>query len=359
MARTQSLDRPDLGPIRDAATAALGRRVTAVERRERATYVIELGSGETATLKLASDCDDAERLVEPCLLSALGDADLPTPTLLAAVGPDTSPFGMAFCIVSVDRGQRLDDVLDLPERAHERLVREAGDHLAALHTADIDARISEDGGPYGDLRVPNCHPDSPLVVVDATGEEPSPGHERWPARIGELTERTIDALRGGQFEDLGPTIRQGVAGAELPAYPPAVPLHLDYRPENLVFEPGITWPSHARRESSVVRTVCGLGAPATGDGLLDLAVAEDALVGLPLGGTERARELAAALREAYVAQRGVSTPFGDRYAAYLLLARGRLLATTAGHHRLTREHDAYDAAIRCRERVETLARELR
>lgn len=358
MVRTQSLDRPDLGPVRDAATAALGRRVTAVEPQGDANFVIELGSGETATLKLASHGDDAELLVEPRLLSALAGTDVPTPTLLASVGPDTSPFGAAFCIVRADGGQRLDDVLDLPERAHEKLVREAGAQLAALHTADVDARVSENGGPYGDLSVPGCHPDAPLTVVSAAADQPKPGAERWPVRVGRLAERTADALRGGQFEDLRATLLQGVACAALPDRPPAVPLHLDYRPENLVVEPGVTSPSHANRATSVVRTVRGLGAPATGDGLLDLAIAEDALVGLPLGGTDRARRLAAELREAYVAERGVSTPFGERYAAYLLLARGRLLATTDLHRR-TREYDVDDAATRCRERVEALEGELR
>lgn len=362
MVRTQSLDGTAAGPVRDAATAALGRPVTAVERRTDRVYALELADGETATLKLASDGHDAQHLAEPCLLSDLAGGDVPAPTLLAAVGPGASPFDRSFCIVDVDRGQRLDDVLALPDPAHEQLVREAGEHLAALHGADVDVRISEAGGPYGDLQVPDCHPDAPLTVVEASaGQAPTAGHERWPDRVDVLTDRVVAALRkreDGAFADVASSVRQGVAAAEIPNRPPAAPLHLDYRPANLEFEPGITWPTHASRDPPVVRSVCGFSAPATGDGLLDLAVAEDALIGLPLGRSERGRELAAALREAYVAERGVTTPFGERYAAYLLLARARLLAVTDALQTRTREHDAREAARRCRERVEALAREL-
>lgn len=358
MTPTAPSDRPAVGSVRDAAVAALGRPVAAVDPRSDGRYALELESGETATLRLAADGDDAAQLVEPCLLSALAGADVPTPDLLAAVAPDASPFGVSFCITSVASEQRLDHVLDLSEGAHERLVREAGAQLAALHGADIDARLSVDGGPYGDLRVPDCHPDAPLVVVDAAADGPRPGHERWPAYVERLTERALAGLQDGEFADLASTIRAGIDAATLPAEPTIAPLHLDYRPENLAFEPGITWPSHDGRRDGVVRSVRRFDSAGTGDGLLDLAIAEDALVGLPLGGTDRGRELAAALRESYVAERGVSTPFGERYAAYLLLARARLLARTESH-RHTREHDADDAAARFRARVETLAGELR
>lgn len=365
MVRAQPLERPATGPVRDAATAALGRPVAAVEPQSDAVYALELGSGETARLRLATDERGGTRLAEPRLLSSLAGVDgLPTPELLAAVGPDTSPFGVAFSITSVGPGQRLRDVLDLPDAAHEALVREAGRHLAVLHNADIDARVPADGGPYGDLRVPDRHPTAPLTVVTAGSDDP--GRERWPDRTRLLTERVAARLRGttptsagGEFADLAPAVRDGITAAALPERPPAAPLHLDYRPANLVFEPGTTWPAHAQRESRVVRTVRAFAAPETGDGLLDLAFAEDALVGLPLGGTDRGRRLAAVLREAYVAERGVDTPFGERYAAYLLLARARLLASTEDHHRLTREREERAAATRCRERIETLVDELR
>lgn len=358
MTRSQPAGRPALGPIRDAATAALGRPITIVEPRPDGSYGLELGTGETATLRLAPDCSDAAGLVEPCLLSSLSDADIPTPELLAAVDPDTSPFGVAFCIVDADRGQQLDDVLDLPDHAHERLVREAGEQLAALHRSGVDVRESEDGGPYGDLRVPACHPDAPLVVIDASEDEPAPGHERWPDWLDVLTERTLDAL-DPEFADLAPTVREGIAAADVPERRAVAPLHLGYEPGNLEFEPGVTWPSHEKRDAGVVRTVRGFDAAVTGDGLLDLAAAEDALVGLPLGGTERGRELTATLREAYVGERGVPTPFGERYAAYLLFARARLLATVEEPHRRSREHDAFEAGIRFRERVQSLAESLK
>lgn len=350
-----------IGPraVRDAATAALGRPVDAVEPISPGRYALELRDGGTATLKLARDGDE-RCLVEPCLLDALDEAAVPTPTLLAAVGPDTSPFGSSFCILRNDGGQRLPDVLALPDTAHEQLVREAGSHLAALHGADLDARISANGGPYGDLRVPDCHPDAPLTVVDVEDDgTPAAGDQHWSDRFERLRGRVVGALRGSEFDDLTGTVADGVTAASVPERPPAALLHLDYRPATLRFEPGVTWPTHARRESPVVRTVRGLGDASTGDGLLDLAIAEDALVGLPLGGTDRARELTAALRGAYVAERGVSTPFGERYAAYLLFARAHLLSTTddVGSH--SREHDACEAGIRCRERVQWLADELR
>ena len=351
-----------IGPraVHDAATAALGRPVGAVEPVSPRRYALELRDGGSATLKLAPDGDDERCLVEPCLLDALADTAVPAPTLLAAVGPDTSPFGTSFCILRADGGQRLPDVLALPDAAHEQLVREAGSHLAALHGADLDARTSADGGPYGDFRVPDCHPDAPLTVV-GVGDDgtPAAGDERWPERFERLRDRVVGELRGGEFDDLTGTVADGLTAATVPERPAAALLHLDYRPATLRFEPGVTWPTHARRESPVVRTVRGLGTASTGDGLLDLAIAEDALIGLPVGRTDRARELTAALREAYVGERGVSTPFGERYAAYLLFARAHLLSTTddVGSH--TREHDACEAGIRCRERVQWLADELR
>jgi hypothetical protein len=351
-----------IGPraVRDAATAALGRPVGTVERASPGCYALELRDGGSATLKLARDGDDERCLVEPCLLDALADTAIPTPALLAAVGSDTSPFGSSFCILSADGGQRLPDVLALPEAAHERLVREAGEHLAALHNADLDARPSADGGPYGDLRVPGCHPDAPPTVVDVEADGiPAAGDERWPERFERLRDRVVGELRGGEFDDLTGTVGDGLTVGSVPERPPAALLHLDYRPATLRFEPGVTWPTHARRESPVVRTVRGLATASTGDGLLDLAIAEDALIGLPVGRIDRARELTAALRESYVAERGVSTPFGERYAAYLLFARAHLLSATddVGSH--TREHDACEAGIRCRERVQWLADELR
>ncbi|GAB7094554.1 hypothetical protein JCM30237_17070 [Halolamina litorea] len=358
MPRTRPV-RSGSAPVRDAAVAALGRRVAAVDQRADESYELELESGRTATLRLAARCGDDERLVEPCLLDALRDTDVPAPELLAAVGPETSPFDAAFCIVDVNRGQRLDDVLDLPEPAHERLVREAGAHLAALHNASVGAYTTENGGAYGDLRVPNCHPDSPLVVVDGGDEEVRPAHARWPDRVERLTDRALGGLQGGEFTDLVGPIGAGVAAAGLPERPAAAALHLGYRPANIEFEPGITWPSHAQRGGTVVRTLRGFENASTGDGLLDLAVAEDALISLPLGDTDRAQELTATLRESYVAERGVPTPFGERYAAYLLLARARLLSRLGAPYRVTREHDAYDAAIRFREQVDSLVDTLR
>lgn len=105
MTRTAPIDPR---PVRDAATAALGRPVDAVEPTTPGGYALELRDCGAPTLNIARGGDDERCLVAPCLLDALEDTGIPTPTLLAAVGPDTSPLGSSFCILRAegDSGSR-------------------------------------------------------------------------------------------------------------------------------------------------------------------------------------------------------------------------------------------------------------
>jgi len=89
-------------------------------------------------------------------------------------------------------------------------------------------------------------------------------------------------------------------------------LHGDYRPANLVLAP--------EGERPVLRGVID-GGGQVGDGLLDLALAESALVDVPLGDDDRVPRLRRLLRETYRDHRPVDdAAFAVRYPYYRLYA---------------------------------------
>lgn len=377
MVRESPLDHPAPESVGEAAAAALARPVadvTPIDEGLNAVYRVEIGDPtahpRTAVLKAATLARDAEFLPEPRLLSLLGNTSVPLPDVLTAVGADESPFDAAFCLTAHCDGRRVTDVRSLPAAAHERLVREAGRHLAGIHALDVEAYTTLPSGPYGDLRVPSGDPAGELVVVDAGlhGNSTTDGHGAWADRIDTVVNRVTAGLGGetftsggaDRFADLVPVVREAVAVATLPEGPPVAVVHGDYRPANLVFaEDGAADP--------LVRAVLDFGTPETGDGLLDLALAEDALVGVPLGGTDRGDRLANVLRRAYAdacetdvsGRLGIRGDASDAYTAYLLLARAKRLSALDYFAQFAREVDPDAAARRWRERVEELAAVLR
>lgn len=338
MPRDEPLDPPSIEAAVAAAEVALDRGVVGAARIEEglnAVYRIDLGDGSRAVLKAATLATDAELLPEPRLLSRLGrETAVPVPDVLATTPPDEGPLGVAYFVTAYCEGRHVTDVLTLPPTAHERLVREAGRHLAAMH----EVRVA-DG--FGNLRV-----DDDLAVT--------PKYESWATWFAELVTDAADGLLGegyvtdaeARFADLEPGVREALTGLEAAVgerpVAPAV-LHGDYRPANLVLAP--------RDDADpITRAVLDFGNCPTGDGLVDVALAEDVLIDVPLGGTERADRLRRVLRTAYVDGRdaGCDALFDDRYPYYRLYARVRRLASFGYMVQFAREDDPDDVARRWR-----------
>ena len=127
----------------------------------------------------------------------------------------------------------------------------------------------------------------------------------------------------------------------------------DYRPANLVL-------ASDDQEDPIIRAVIDIGCGPATDGLLDLALAEDALVDIPFGGTERADYLRDRLRASYSARRNadISTFDSDRYTAYRLYARIRRMGTFGYWVQFAREADQDATARRWRSFARDLLREL-
>ena len=384
MVRESPLDRPDSGIVAEAAARATGRsvaRVRPVDEGLNAVYRVAFADDDTtreAVLKAATFANDAEFLPEPRLLSLLADGPVPVPAVLATVGADESPFDAAFCLTEFVPGRHVADALSLPPAVHERLVREAGRHLAGVHDLDVARRAAVLGGPYGDLRTPGGDPARPMEIRESgrSGSTDDPGHDAWPARLASVVDRVADGLAGetltsgGQdrFADLVPVVREAVEAATIPESPPVATIHGDLRPANLVLAGDEAAEAGGADDAApLVRAVLDFGTCETGDGLLDLALAENALVEVPLGGTDRGDRLATSLRTAYAASRSadVGARLGLRgggpdesYRAYLLLARAKRLGSFGYMAQFAREADPEAVATRWRGSVAEAARRL-
>lgn len=317
MPRDEPLSWPSIEAVTAATEGALNREiidVTRIEEGLNATYRVDCADGSRAVLKAATLATDAELLPEPYLLSRLGcETAVPVPEVLSIIPPDEGPLGVASFLTEYCEGRRVTDVSTLSPAVHEGLVREAGQHLAAIH----GLRVTDS---FGRLRVA----DDSLVVT--------PQHESWGPWFTELAAEAADGLLGAgyvtdaeaRFADLEPTIRRELAGVSTAInerqVTPAV-LHGDHRPANLVLRDDA---------SSITRAVLDFGNCVTGDGLVDVALAEDVLVDIPLGeGTDRAGRLRDALRTAYANGRDTNRDalFDGRYPYYRLYARTRRLAS--------------------------------
>lgn len=338
---------PSVDAVAAAAAAALDREVTDAARVHRgvnAVYRIDFANGDRAALKTPLLPPDAVFLAEPELLRRVArETAVPVPDVLATVEADAGPLAGPFFLTRYAAGRNVDGVLALSAAERERLVREAGRHLAAVHRVRV-----ADG--FGDLH---------LV---GGGLTTSPKHDSWGAWFGEMADEAAAGLRGEgrvadpvpRFADLEPAVREALTGDEIGdrSVAPAV-LHNDYRPANLVLAPEGEGPPLAR-------AVLDFGGCATGDGLLDLAHAEDALVDMPLGGTASAETLRDGLRTAYAGERGLdpAVAFGERYRRYRLYARVWRLALFEYWAEFAREDDATAVAARWRAFVRELLAEI-
>lgn len=336
------LDEPSAQAARTAATAALDRRVTDLARIDEgvnALYRLDLADGDRAVLKTPLYATDEAFLVEPLLLSRLGaETTMPVPDVLASATAADGPLDTAYYVMDHVDGRVVPAALDLPHEAHERVVQEAGRHLAAVHERPV-------GLGWGEV----VAVDGELAVLDPD--------DSWPATLDRLTANVVAALRGEGaladddpwFADLAPAVRAALTDPDSPvadAEPKPSFVIGDYRPANLLLAPNDD-------ADPLVRGVVDVGG-LVGDCLLDVAMAEDALVDTPYGGTDRAGTLRETFRDAYATARGLAREavFDDRYPYYRLYARADRLSALEYLAGFAREDEVEAVARRWRSFVE-------
>lgn len=348
MVRSTPREPPSSQAVASAVEAALDDSVSAVtpiQEGLNAVYQVRLTQGDHVVLKAATVVTDERLLVEARLLARLGTAvDVPVPALYATLESQTSPLDVAAVVMEHCDGRTVPDIRDLSKPARDRIVADAGRYLGIIHAA----RLVDNIGP---LQVT----DGNLIV--------NPRYDTWPAWFRELVDDTIAGLRGEgfttdtepRFTDLAPEIRasllDAVAAGDWGASPSL--LFGDYRPANLILTP-------AEVEQPGVRAVIDVACEATGDGLVDLALAEDAIVDIPFGDTDRAEDVRRKFRTAYCRARGIDTAelASDRYTAYRLFARARHLGGFDYWRKFAWEADPETTERRWRAAVRTRIREL-
>lgn len=292
---------PTRPAVAEAASAALDREVASVHpftEGMNAVYRVTLANGERLVLKAATSQDGPELLSGPLILDRVArETDVPVPEVRTVVSAVESHLECAFYLMEYVEGRRIQDVRNLSPGFHERLAREAGRHLAAIHALQID-------GPYG-RRVA----EGGELAVDYPFEEWAPNFrsELEYALDGEAKCVTgaEDAVRGALDALEGTAVARDTDTSLL---------YRDYHPKNLVFAPD-------DGADPAVRAVLDFNYRPVGDAPLDVAIAEWHLIDVPFGGTSRAGELRNTLRGAYAEARGgdLADYFGSWYACYRLI----------------------------------------
>lgn len=345
--RSEPVTPPSTQTVAAATRTVLGMSVAAVtpiHEGLNAVYRVTGTDGKHVVLKAATVSETPELLAEARCFRLIADATgVPVPEVLATVDPADWPLDVSGMFTPYCEGRTVPDLLDLPPKTRERLIWESGQHLGAIHGLRVTDR-------YG-----------PLRVVDGDLVTGTNARTR-AARFEELVSEAVRGLRGegymtddhAPFSDLAAPIGDVLTADALPALGNEVPVVLsgDYRPANLILGKNDADP--------VIRAIVDLGGCESGDGLLDLALTEDALVDVPMGGTSRASQLRSVLRDAYRAAReDVPEPGTDpRYPYYRLYARTRRLAAFGYWSSFAREDDQETVARRWRRFVRSQIAEL-
>lgn len=275
--------------------------------------VFHVGLGDSSVVcKTATVSTDAELLAAAEVLRRVGaETTVPVPSVEAVLEPtENSPLDVAAVLLEYVDGRVETDIRALDREMQTAVIDASGTHLAAIH----DLRVADGFGP---LR----------RVGDTL--EPNPRFETWPEFFDSLAADAVGALDGEgftadaepRFDDLSDEIRSVLTGAADESWAPAPSILLgDYRPANLVL-------SRERDIERPIRAVLDLGAGPTADALADFALAENALVEIPFGGTDRAAVLRDRLRTAYFDRQDVdrSVCRTERFALYRLYAHARRL----------------------------------
>lgn len=262
-----------------------------------AVYRVLLADGSSVVLKAGTRTEGPKLLSGPVLIERIyRETDLPVPEVLAIAPEGDEHVPCAYFLMEHIDGRRESDVNAFSERAHERLTREAGCHLAAIHGVSYE-------GPYGRLQAE----DGAFFV-----EHP---FERWADHVASVTDYHAGRI-DDRFGDLRPCFEEAMARFDLEEdrVEKSI-LYRDYHPMNLVFEPDDD-------ADSLVRALLDFNYRPVGDPLFDVAIAELNFVDLPAGGTARAEPLRDAIRGSYADARGERRAdyFDERYPYYRLLA---------------------------------------
>lgn len=327
-----------------------GWRVTGIERSAHGTDFVasldvETPGGARGVVLKATTADLVPAPVaraEPRLLELVGrETPIPVPAVhgYRDAHPEyPAPF---YLMDHVDGANYEDDPTALGPAARERVVREAGRNLAALH----ELGPLEACGRVGVV-------DGQLAVMDPA-DHPSYGdyREAFLAHTGDALDALLDggyfperAEKPERFADLVPGVRAFLTEA-VPALPePAPPTycHQDYRYGNLLVDP----------ESGETRAVLDWANLGAADPAYNIASAESLLFDADEDGPERAATLRRALRDAYADARDGWTFDGDvreRLRVYRLGCRLHAMAclplwyedaTTAERDERAAEHRA-------------------
>ena len=347
MVRDTPREPPSLEAIADFVETHLGWTVSTVTRFEEglnAVYRVDRHDGDAVVVKTATVVSDDALLVEATLHAAIAaETGVPVPAVLETFEREETSINLAAFVMEYRPGRTVTDIHDLSSNAQERLIVEAGHHHAELHGARI-----VDG--FGPLALSNGD-----VVAD-------PAYPSWGAWFEARIEQALDGMRGvgvtkdsrPQFSDLETEVRS-ILGREISSTWEVVPAIFfgDYRPANLVL-------STDDESRPLVKAVVDVGAGPTGDGLLDLALAEDALVDIPFGGTDRADLLRMLLRDAYSETRHVDADVfeTDQYTRYRLYARARRMGSFGYWGQFVHEDDRDIAARRWQSTLHDLVDDL-
>lgn len=282
--------------VAEAVETVAGTDVTVVDRipdGTNHTYRVAGADGEAWFLKVGTRFPDAFP-AEPAAVDLVHDRTaVPVPTVR---GTGRDPLGTPYAVFEYVPGVERDGVAALPDRTAERLCREAGEHLAAIHRIRFDTV----GG---------------LGVVD--GSLAVTRERDYRDLLDASLERQVADLRDTRFADVCDRVAEAgaalVADLDLAAVTPAL-VHGDYRLDNLRVDPG---------GDRVIAAVVDWELPSAADPLWD-AVTTLALLTeghrLP---PARRRALRSSFRDGYAPLADDDT--ADRRLCYELLARLRLM----------------------------------
>lgn len=298
-----------------------GWRVVDLERSDGGTDFVcsvtcETQAGEREAVLKATTAglvDPAVARAEPRLLDLVGqERVVPVPAVYGFIDAHDAYPAPCSLLERVDGVTVEGDPGRLPAAARERVVREAGQHLAALHELGTLPRVGTVGVRDGELAVI----DGDRGPVDAARE--------W-LRAG--ADRVLDALAGGtyfpeladdpdRFADLVPDLREALdtrIGALSEPDPPRY-CHWDYRYGNLRLEP----------ETGETLAVVDWANLRAAEPAYNLAVLERKLFDPHRAGPDRSRQLRQAFHASYRRERegwAFTPAVESRMETYRLLER--------------------------------------
>ncbi|NEU57231.1 phosphotransferase [Halorussus sp. MSC15.2] len=243
---------------------------------------------------------------EPRVLELLAaETEIPVPEVVGFVDdrPDLpTPFFLAERVPGENGSGRF---ADLSVGALERVLADAGTHLAELHDLRSFDRFGRIGVEDGGL----------TVVGDESG-----ARDRWTDWLLADVEETLDGIEGGRFDDLVAPLREylreaipALAGPNETAF-----VHWDYRLGNLLLDP----------ETGETTAVLDWADLVAGDPIYNLVTVEDHNVNWQTRDVVLRRRLRDRLLGAYDARRSGERPadFRDRKRVYHLCNRLNAMA---------------------------------